>query len=79
MKIETEQDVKERLRMLNIEAGTRITMLKKAFFGSTVLVEADGVRAGMRKELAEKIFVKVSETEMEKAFSGSALEGGTKR
>lgn len=56
--IEADGELKERLRMLNIEVGARILVVKTAFFGSTFLVESDGVRMGMRKNPAEKIFVK---------------------
>lgn len=58
LKIETDGKVEERLKMLNIFVGARVRMVKKVFFGSTFLIEADGVRVGMRKNPAAKIFVR---------------------
>lgn len=57
LKIETEKEVLERLKMLGIVVGSQVRMLKKTFFGNTFLVETDGVRIGMRKNPASKIFV----------------------
>ena len=72
VKIETDKDVKERLKMLNIFVGAKVRMAKTAFFKSTFLIEADGVRAGMRKNPAEKIWVvKVSEAGETEEISAS--------
>ena len=72
VKIETDKDVKERLKMLNIFVGAKVRMVKTAFFKSTFLIEADGVRVGMRKNPAEKILVvKLSEAVETEEISAS--------
>lgn len=58
MKIVTTDELTgERLRMLNVGVGAKIRLLKNSFFGRTYLIEADGVRLGLRRSVAEKIFV----------------------
>lgn len=49
-------EVRERLKMLNVFPGAEIRLIKSVFFGSTFLLEASGVRVGVRGGLAEKIF-----------------------
>ena len=50
-------DVRERLKMLNVRPGAEVTLVKAVFFRSTFLLNAGGVRLGLRKSLAEKISV----------------------
>jgi Fe2+ transport system protein FeoA len=61
--VEGEKEVKERLRSLNVYSGARVRLLKIGFFGNSFLIEADGVRVGMRKKVAEGIFVRLVEAE----------------
>lgn len=76
VKIETDEAVGERLKMLNVFVGARVRVLKRTFFGRTLLVEADGVRIGMRKNPAAKIFVrKLSDAEGNPAGADGAGDG----
>ena len=56
--IDAPAEVRERLKMLNVFPGAEIRLIKSVFFGSTFLLEASGVRVGVRGGLAEKIFVR---------------------
>ncbi len=47
----------ERLNMLNIFEGAKVTLLRRAPFGGGFLLEAGGVRLALRKNIAEKIQV----------------------
>lgn len=81
VKIETDKDVRERLKMLNVFVGAKVRMVKTAFFKSTFLIEADGVRVGMRKNPAEKIFVvRLSDSEKKIAsFVSDTSDGRTEK
>jgi Fe2+ transport system protein FeoA len=61
--VDAEKEMKERLRALNVCAGARVKILKIGFFGSSILIEAGGARVGMRKNVAEKIFVRLCQKE----------------
>ena len=58
VKIDSVPEVRERLKMLNVFPGSEIRLLKTVFFRRTFLLEADGVRLGLRRDLAKKIFVR---------------------
>lgn len=55
LKIDSAPEVRERLKMLNVFPGAEIRLLKTVFFRRTFLLEADGVRLGLRRDLAKKI------------------------
>lgn len=47
--------LKGRLAMLNIYPGAAFTVVRRAPFGGSVMLESGGVRLAVRKSLAEKI------------------------
>lgn len=57
LRVDAEQSIRERLRMLNVAPGMRIKVIRYSFFKSSMLLESDGLRIGLRRELAEKISV----------------------
>lgn len=46
-----------RLRLLGVESGKEITLLKRGFFSRTYLIATKDGRLGLRKKTAEKIFL----------------------
>ena len=57
LRVDAEQSIRERLRMLNVAPGMRIQVIRYSIFKSRMLLESDGLRIGLRRELAEKISV----------------------
>ena len=49
--------VTRRLRALGVFTGAKVKLLQVGFFARTFLIEADGIRLGMGRRLAEKILV----------------------
>ena len=45
----------ERLRMLNLSAGRRVRVLRRAPFGGGVMLDAEGVRLALRPSLARRV------------------------
>lgn len=74
LRIDADVEVKERLKMLNVFCGSKIRLLKKCFFGQSLLIGADGVRAGLRKNLAKNVYVRKLGTDFVEDADGS---GGT--
>lgn len=72
-RVGTDELTGERLRMLNVDVGAKIRLLKNSFFGRTYLIEADGVRLGVRRSVAEKILVE--RLEEERDGQSAALSG----
>ena len=56
-------EVRERLKMLNVFPGANVRLVKAVFFRSTYLLEANGVRVGLRRNLAARIRVRTEEEE----------------
>ena len=57
LRVDAEQSIRERLRMLNVAPGMSIIVIRYSIFKSSMLLESDGLRIGLRRELAEKISV----------------------
>lgn len=55
--ISAEEDVEERLRLLNVYVGATVTVLRFSPFQSSVLIETDASRVALRTSLAKKISV----------------------
>lgn len=76
VKIDSAPEVRERLKMLNVFPGSEIRLLKTVFFRRTFLLEADGVRLGLRRDLAKKIFVRREKGTAECGLAENATHGG---
>lgn len=76
VKIDSVPEVRERLKMLNVFPGSEIRLLKTVFFRRTFLLEADGVRLGLRRDLAKKIFVRREKGTAECGLAENATHGG---
>lgn len=57
LRVEAEEPLKERLRMLNISVNRNITVLKVSPFGKTFLLGAGSATVAMRREVANSIRV----------------------
>ena len=55
--VAAEKKAAERLKMLNVYVGARITLVRRAPFGGGVMLEAGGVRLACGEKLAEGISV----------------------
>lgn len=55
--VAAEKKAAERLKMLNVYEGARITLVRRAPFGGGVMLEAGGVRLACGEKLAEGISV----------------------
>ncbi len=57
LRVEAEEPLKERLRMLNISVNRNIIVLKVSPFGKTFLLGAGSATVAMRREVASSIRV----------------------
>ncbi len=57
IQVNAEENIRARLRMLNVCPGAKVKVVKRSLLSSSLLLEADGVRLGLRRELAENIRV----------------------
>lgn len=57
IQINTEESVKQRLKMLNVCPNAKVQVVKRSLFKSSLLLEVNGVRLGLRREIAEQIKV----------------------
>lgn len=57
LSISADEKLVGRLRAFNLYCGAKLRLLQRSFFGATYLVEAEGVRVGIRRALAQKIYV----------------------
>lgn len=58
--VDVDEKLVGRLKAFNIYCGAKLRLLQRTFFGATLLVEADGIRVGIRRSLAQKIYVSPS-------------------
>ena len=57
LRVETDELLKERLRMLNISTNRDVTVLKVSPFGKTFLLGAGSATVALRREIANAIRV----------------------
>lgn len=57
IQVVTEENIKQRLKMLDVCPGSKVTVVRRSLFGGSLLLEVNGVRIGLRRELAEQIKV----------------------
>lgn len=57
VRVETDEPLKERLRMLNVTGNRKITLLKTTPFGKTFLLGAGSAMVALRREVALAIKV----------------------
>lgn len=68
--VHTRAPLAARLKMLNVYAGGRVRMLRRAPFGGGFMLDAGGVRLALRVSVAEEIDV-LPETEGGEARDGA--------
>lgn len=57
IRVDTEENIRQRLRMLNVYPGEKVKVVRRSLLKSSLLLEMDGIRLGLRRELAERIRV----------------------
>ena len=57
IQVTTEESIKQRLKMLNVYPSARIKVVKRSLLKSSLLLEVEGVRLGIRQDLAKQIKV----------------------
>ena len=57
IQVHTQEGIKQRLKMLNVYENATIKVVGRSLFKSSLLLEVEGIRLGLRRELAEKIEV----------------------
>ncbi len=57
VQVDTDDVTRQRLKMLNVYPNASVQVIKRSLLNSSILLEAGGVRIGLRQEIAEKINV----------------------
>lgn len=57
IRVDADQNIRERLRMLNVFPSAEVKVVRYSLFRSSILLEVGGIRLGIRRELAEHIGV----------------------